>query len=135
MGASMRQNLSKAVSTALALFFLAALSSNVNAQTTFNGHSRITQPVRESDRVVLKGNIHPLASARNDSGVAPDSLPMERMLLVLHRSADQESALKTFMESQQSKASPNFHQWLTPEQFGQQFGVSDSDIQTVTTWL
>nr|HEV7954979.1 protease pro-enzyme activation domain-containing protein [Candidatus Acidoferrales bacterium] len=67
--------------------------------------------------------------------MAPDSLPMERMLLVLKRSPDQQAALKAFMESQQSKSSPNFHQWLTPDQFGQQYGVSDSDIQAVTAWL
>jgi hypothetical protein len=91
--------------------------------------------VKESDRVTLKGNTHPLASVKNDVGVAPDSLPMERMLLVLKRSADQEASLKALMEGQQSKSSPNFHQWLTPEQFGQQFGVSDGDIQTVTAWL
>ncbi len=60
---------------------------------------------------------------------------MDRMLLVLKRSADQEASLKTLMEGQQSKSSPNFHQWLTPDQFGQQFGVSDSDIQSVTAWL
>src|SRR5208282_5891975 len=31
--------------------------------------------------------------------------------------------------------SPRFHQWLTPEQFGQQFGPADSDLQAVTDWL
>ena len=39
------------------------------------------------------------------------------------------------MDQQQSKASPNYHQWLTPQQFGQQFGPADADIQTVTDWL
>jgi len=34
-----------------------------------------------------------------------------------------------------SKDSPNFHNWLTPEQFGKQFGPADADIQTVTDWL
>jgi len=33
------------------------------------------------------------------------------------------------------KSSPLFHQWLTPEQFGQQFGPADSDLQAVTDWL
>jgi trimeric autotransporter adhesin len=141
----MRSNLSKVSVLALTLFILATLSPNISAQTTANAATssvpatqnvaRITQAVRESDRVTLKGNTHPLASVKNDVGAAPDSLPMERMLLVLKRSADQEASLKTLMESQQSKSSPNFHQWLTPDQFGQQFGVSESDIQAVTAWL
>src|SRR5579864_4643938 len=137
----MRLNLSKLIGVTLALTFCIAFSANLSAQTLNPGVavnssvSRITQAVKESDRVTLKGNTHPLASVKNDVGLAPDSLPMERMLLVLTRSDDQEKSLKALMEGQQSKSSPNFHQWLTPEQFGHQFGVSDGDIQTVTAWL
>jgi subtilase family serine protease len=39
------------------------------------------------------------------------------------------------MDEQLSKDSPNFHKWLTPEQFGKQFGPADADIQAVTDWL
>jgi len=138
----MRSNLSKVFALTLALLILVTCSPNISAQTTANtaatttsNVARVTQAVKENDRVTLKGNTHPLASVKNDQGMAPDSLPMERMLLVLKRSADQETSLKALMEGQQSKSSPNFHQWLTPDQFGQQFGVSDSDIQTVTAWL
>lgn len=136
----MRSNLLKVFALTLALLILTTCSPNISAQTTANtvtasNVARVTQAVKENDRVTLKGNTHPLASVKNDQGFAPDSLPMDRMLLVLKRSADQEASLKTLMEGQQSKSSPNFHQWLTPDQFGNQFGVSDSDIQTVTAWL
>jgi hypothetical protein len=60
---------------------------------------------------------------------------MERMLLVLKRSPEQELALRTMLDSQQDKNSPNYHKWLTPEQFGEHFGPNDSDLQTVTAWL
>ena len=56
---------------------------------------------------------------------------MERMLLVLKRSPEQEDALKKLLDDQQDKSSPDYHQWLTPEQFGQQFGLGNADIQTV----
>jgi hypothetical protein len=85
--------------------------------------------------VTLRGNIHPLARPEFDQGVAPDDLPMERMLLVLQRGPEQEVALRQLLDDQQVKSSPRFHQWLTPEQFGQQFGPADSDIQAVTDWL
>src|SRR4029077_16094642 len=38
------------------------------------------------------------------------------------------------LTQQQINSSANYHKWLTPDQFGQQFGVADSDIQAVTSW-
>jgi hypothetical protein len=95
----------------------------------------ITQPVDGSQLTVLKGNTHPSARAEFDRGTAPAGLPMQRMLLVLKRGPEQESALRTLLDDQQDKGSPNYHKWLTPEQFGKQFGPADSDLQTVTAWL
>src|SRR5437879_6606106 len=39
------------------------------------------------------------------------------------------------MIDQQNAASQNYHKWLTPEQFGTQFGPTDADIQTAVSWL
>jgi subtilase family serine protease len=97
--------------------------------------SRITQAVDEANLTVLKGNTYYLASAEYDRGAAPASLPMNRMLLVLQRSPSQEAALEQLLDQQQDHSSPNYHQWLTPQQFGQQFGPPDQDIQTITSWL
>jgi hypothetical protein len=95
----------------------------------------IVQPVDETNLTVLKNNTHPLARLQFDQGAAPPSLPMERMLLVLKRSLEQETALQKLLDDQQDKASSNYHKWLTPDQFGQQFGPADQDIQIVTSWL
>ena len=61
--------------------------------------------------------------------------PLDRMLLALQRSPDQEAALLKLLDDQQDRSSPQYHKWVTPEQFGQQFGPADSDIQAVTSWL
>ena len=98
-------------------------------------HPLITQPVDEALLTVLEGNTHPLARPEFDLGTAPATLPMQRMLLVLKRSPEQESALRKLLDDQQDKASPSYHKWLTPEQFGQQFGPTESDMQTITSWL
>jgi len=95
----------------------------------------ITEPIDESKLAVLKGNTHPLARPEFDLGTAPATLPMQRMLLVLKRGPEQESALRKLLDDQQDKASPSYHKWLTPEQFGKQFGPTDADIQTITGWL
>jgi hypothetical protein len=60
---------------------------------------------------------------------------MDSILLMLGRSEDQEAALLKLIDEQQDPESPNYQQWLTPEEFGVRFGPSDSDILTVTDWL
>jgi hypothetical protein len=97
--------------------------------------ARITQPIDETNRITLRGNTHPLARPQFDQGAVADSQPISRMLLLLQRSPAQESALKTLLDQQQSKSSPSYRQWLTPQQFGQQFGPADADVATVTGWL
>jgi subtilase family serine protease len=57
------------------------------------------------------------------------------MLLVLKSSAAQQAALDALVEAQQDPSSPQYQQWLTPAEFGAQFGVDDSDLALVTTWL
>jgi hypothetical protein len=119
---------------ALSTFTLAVFPLATLAQTRAV-RARVTQPVDVHDLVTLQGNVHPLARPEFDQGVAPDDLPMERMLLVLRRGPEQEAALRQLLDDQQVKSSPRFHQWLTPEEFGQQFGPADSDLQAVTDWL
>lgn len=117
---------------AFGFFLVVALSSWTQVSYV---RPLITQPVDETKLTVLRGNTHPLARAEFDHGPAPASLAMDRMILVLKRSAEQEATLETLMAQQLDKSSPNYHKWLTPDEFGQQFGPSDQDIQTITSWL
>jgi subtilase family serine protease len=114
---------------------LLALWSNGASAQTRPTRARITEAVDETNLVQLRGNVHPLARAEFDQGVVADSQPMNRMLLLLQRSPEQQAALSTLMEEQLTKSSSNYHKWLTPEEFGKQFGPADADIQTVTAWL
>jgi hypothetical protein len=95
----------------------------------------VTQPVDNSVRTILKGNVHPLARAEFDRGEVPAAMPLHRMLLVLKRSDQQETVLRRLIEDQQYKKSSSYHQWLTPQQFGAQFGPADSDLAAVVSWL
>lgn len=95
----------------------------------------VTQAVDDAVRTRLPGNVHPLARSEFDRGEAPADLPLKRMLLVLKRSPQQETALRTLLEDQQDTGSANYHRWLTPEEFGRRFGPSDQDVQVVTSWL
>jgi hypothetical protein len=95
----------------------------------------ITAGLDEGQRVRLKGDTHPLARPQFLVAKAPPDLPMERMLLILKRSREQQTALLKLLDDQQDKFSPRYHKWLTPEQFGQQFGPADADLQAVISWL
>jgi subtilase family serine protease len=106
-----------------------------SAAQTANIPARITQAIDEQKLIVLPGNVHPLVRPEYDQGPVADAQPLKRILLLLHRSSDQEAGLRQLLDDQQSKSSPNYHAWLTPEQFGKQFGPADADIQTVTQWL
>jgi uncharacterized protein (TIGR03437 family) len=108
-------------------FFCAAGAS---AQT-----SRITQPVNNRERTVLPGNVHPKASAANDQGRVTPALEMPYITLTLARSAAQQADLEKLLAAQQTPGSPSYHQWLTPEEFGERFGASDADISTISQWL
>jgi subtilase family serine protease len=101
----------------------------------FSPQPLITRPIDESQLMTLKGNTHPLAQPQFDVGIAAPNLPLQRMLLVLKRSPQQDFALRTLLDDQQDKASTNYHKWVTPDEFGVQFGPSDQDVQLVTGWL
>jgi subtilase family serine protease len=118
----------------LLISILTCSSWRAAAQTT-NIPARINQTVDERNLVVLKGNVHPLARLEYDQGMVADAQPIGRMLLLLRRSLDQEASLTQLVDDQQNKSSRNYHAWLTPEQFGKQFGPADADIQAVTQWL
>ena len=124
----------------LCFFISDLLTGTLSGQTTqpdqiIAVQPRITQRIDESKVRILQGNTHPLARAQFDRGAAPASLAMNRMLMVLQRSPEQEAALRQLLDDQQDKSSPNYHQWMTPELFGQKFGPADADVQAVTAWL
>ena len=119
----------------LGLFILFLCLPLASAQTVGSAQPRIRQAVDDETVVRLSGSTHPLAQARFDRGAAPDSRPAPRMLLVLQRGPEQQAALDRFLADLQDPSSPQYHQWLSPEQFGARFGPADADLATVTSWL
>ena len=93
------------------------------------------QSVRDDKRTTLRGNVHPMARAANDRGALPATQPVTRMTLLLQRSGAQETALQQLLTEQLDPKSPNYHAWLTPQQFGEQFGPAEGDLQTLKNWL
>jgi uncharacterized membrane protein len=97
-------------------------------------HERIVQNVDDARSVTLFGNVHP-AVAANASTAANESTSMEHMILFLKGDATQEAELAALIAQQNDSKSPLYRHFLTPQDFGAQFGVAQSDIDKVTEWL
>jgi len=83
------------------------------------------------EMVQLSGN-HPTGIVGEPTGqIAPDR--MLKMTVTLKvRDPD---ALNRLLSEQQEPTSPNFHKWLTPQEFSAQFGTDPAQSKAVRDWL
>src|ERR1019366_9310063 len=91
--------------------------------------------VNDADTVAVPGNVSPRLSGAVDVGRTDSALPIEKMILVLRPAAGASDRLPRLLEEQLDPASSNYHRWLTPEEYGRQFGVPDEDLNAVLGWL
>jgi subtilase family serine protease len=91
--------------------------------------------IDDLDRVTVPGSIHPRLAALPPSGPAAPDLPMARMILALKLAPDARARLDQLLRDQQDPASPRYHQWLTPDAFGRQFGTPRAELDAATGWL
>jgi hypothetical protein len=85
--------------------------------------------------VRIKGNVHPLLAAARPLGPVAADAPMARMILALKLPSGAEARLDRRLGDLQDSRSPSYHQWLTPEQFGAEFGPGQAALDRVTGWL
>jgi subtilase family serine protease len=97
--------------------------------------NRIVGPIDEAQMVTLRGNVHPLARGESDAGVVSAETTLKRMVLELEPSPALEAELDELVEAQHDPASPLYHRWLTPAEYGARFGASAPDLARVTAWL
>ena len=103
--------------------------------TTAHPVVRVVQKVDNSKRTILYGHTpKTLQSAVNIGRVDPTTIA-EHLILLLKSSPEQEREARRVIDEQQDKRTINFHQWMTPDEFGTAFGVHDSDIESVKAWL
>ncbi|HEY4364973.1 MAG TPA: protease pro-enzyme activation domain-containing protein [Bryobacteraceae bacterium] len=91
--------------------------------------------ISAQDRIALRGNLHPKARGEFDLGRAEATLNIGYASLAFRKSAAQQTALDELLLEQQTPGAPNFHQWLTPEQFAERFAPSESSVAAAVEWL
>ena len=95
----------------------------------------IKGPIQDTHRTRMTGYIHPMAKAENDLGPLDVSVPLPAITLVLSQTPEQQADLDGFLTAQQDPSSPDYHRWLSPEQYADRFGASPDDIAKITAWL
>jgi subtilase family serine protease len=97
---------------------------------------RITGPIDTSRSVVLDSKVAPLALAqRGDEGAVEPSRQLPWIALWFKRTPAQQDALTRLLAEQQDPSSPNYHKWLSSEEFADRFGLSRNDIDKIAAWL
>jgi subtilase family serine protease len=108
---------------------------NANSASAFRAAPVIVDPVDDAKRIVLPGNTRGEVRPEFDRGPVDDSFPMNGMQLQLKRSPERERAAEALADELQRKGSPQFHHWLTVNQYADQFGVAPEDIAKISDWL
>jgi|GEM_PF-111397 len=121
------------------LFLTAAGAVQTQAATSTSpvstAVSRLAGDWQSTSAVQLLQSAPPQFRASVETGVAPANQPLTRMLLLLASSDTQQKALAARLADQQNSASSSYHHWLTPSEFGAQFGNSTTDVAAVVAWL
>jgi subtilase family serine protease len=83
----------------------------------------------------MTGTVSGHAKHSVDLGQASGDLKLDSLSVRFSMTPAQQDDLNQLLADQLNPASPNYHQWLTSEQFGARFGLSASDISKVSAWL
>ncbi len=96
---------------------------------------RITGSIGSGQMVELARSLHPRVEPQYDQGAVDPQSRFGYVTLLTSPSASQQRALDKLMADQQNPSSSNYHKWLTPAQYADRFGLSQNDIDKITTWL
>ena len=109
--------------------FLLVSSASVYAQ-----QERLSGGINNARTAVLAGRVHPQANAQNDRGAVDGAFQLPGVTLIFNPTAAQQADLQQLLAAQNDPASSQFHQWLTPEQYADRFGLSQGDLEKITAW-
>lgn len=96
---------------------------------------RIPGAINSAETVVLAGSVAAQAQPQYDHGLVDVSMPMPYIVMQIQPSAQQQAALNRLLAQQQNRSSANYHKWLTPEQYADNFALSINDVGKITAWL
>jgi subtilase family serine protease len=129
----LRASIVAALAAAPALSFAGTANALVGINTA--EAPRVTQTIDTQALSTLAHTRPSSLSRATPKSLVDDRMQMNHLQLVLQPSALRRAQLEALIEQQHDPKSPRFHQWITPGQYGKTFGVLDSDVTAVTSWL
>jgi subtilase family serine protease len=105
------------------------------AGTGFAAEDRIRRPIEGTSSVPLQGNIPLQIKTGTDRGALDPDVRINGLRFVLGPTRAQRADLERFLEEQRNPSSPDYRNWLTPEQYGERFGLSANDLALISSWL
>lgn len=97
--------------------------------------NRIAGAIDVTRLAKISGNVKGAARAEWDRGLVDPAMKLNYVRLMFQASPAQQAALDQLLSEQQNPRSANFRKWLTPEQYADRFGVSQTDINKVLGWM
>jgi hypothetical protein len=97
--------------------------------------ARIAGPVVNANRVQILHSVSRELQTARDEGPLSGQQILKSITVYFSRTSEQETELQELLADQADRTSPRFHKWLTPEQFGMQFGANSDDIGAIRDWL
>jgi hypothetical protein len=122
------------ISRLLAIAALVLAPSAARAQTN-RLQSRIHEEITDTRLTVLDGQTRFHSSRVVDRGRLDPATAIGPILLSLKPTDAQQAQLEALLDDQQDPSSPRYHHWISPEEFGAQFGLAQSDVDKLTSWL
>src|SRR5450432_1435261 len=117
------------------MFSVGMLCMLTAVSTAVHAGDQVTATVDDTERSRLVGYRPAWTATAADTGRLADDVALTHLVLVLRQPPARKAALDTLLDEQQDPASPQFHHWLTPSEFGERFGATPHDIDAVVAWL
>src|SRR5262245_47029107 len=96
---------------------------------------RLPARIDGRNKIILRGSRNRRIEGLVNDGPVQDSMRVSGITLRFKPTYEQSLDLERLLEDQQNPVSPRFHQWLTPEQYADRFGLSAADFDTVAAWI
>ena len=116
------------------LSLFAGIGNRALAQKPLPQFNRVADNVDLNQRAPISGHIPSWATPGADAGVVANSAP-QLLTFDVTRSPEVQAAFEKLIADQQNPLSTHYHQWLTPQQIGDQYGPTQHDLDALTSWL
>jgi subtilase family serine protease len=97
--------------------------------------NRIREDLENGRTFQLQGNTRPRIASLPDTGAMAGQETLPHIAIDFKMSDAQQAELAKLLAEQQDPSSPQYQNWLTPEQYGERFGMNPSDLKKVQHWL